>query len=54
MKGIAIREKHNPRLTHAFIRNKTDIKEQIRALKNDKGMLTVDRSYIADILRSQY
>ena len=31
-----------------------DIKEQIRALKSDEGMFTVDRSDIADILNSQF
>ena len=31
-----------------------DIKEQIRALKSDEGMFTVDRSDIADIISSQF
>ena len=31
-----------------------DVKEQIRAIKDDEGRLTVDRSEIADILSNQF
>ena len=31
-----------------------DVKEQIRAIKDDEGRLSVDRSEIADILSNQF
>ena len=50
----ASKAKHDPKLIHTYIRNKMDVKEQIRAIKDDEGRLTVDRSEIADILSNQF
>ena len=43
-----------PKRIQTYIRNKMDVKEQIRAIKNDDGRLTVDRSEVADILSNQF
>ena len=51
---LASKAKHDPKLIHTYIRNKMDVKEQIRAIKDDNGRLTVDRSEIADILSYQF
>ena len=51
---LASKAKHDPKLIYTYIRNKMDVKEQIRAIKDDDGRLTVDRSEIADILSNQF
>ena len=51
---LASKAKRDPKLIYTYIRNKMDVKEQIRALKIDEGMLIVDRSDIADILSNQF
>ena len=51
---LASKAKHDPKQIHTYIRNKMDVKEQIRAIKDDEGRLTVDRSEIADILSNQF
>ena len=51
---LASKAKHDPKLIHTYIRNKMDVKDQLRAIKDDDGRLTVDRSEIADILSNQF
>ena len=51
---LASRAKHNPKLIYSYIRSKKDVKEQIKALKEDEGRLTVKKSAIADILNNHF
>ena len=51
---LASRVKHDPKLIYSYIRSKMDVKEQIKALKDDEAMLTVNKSEIADILNNHF
>ena len=51
---LVSKTKHDPKLIHKYIRNKMDVKEQIRAIKDDEVRLTVNRSEIADILSNHF
>ena len=47
-------KRNDPKLIHSYIRRKMNVKKQIRALKDDKGELTVDRSEKAHIINSYF
>ena len=51
---LASKAKHDPKLIHTYIRKKMDVKEQIRAINDDDGRLTVDISEIFNILSNQF
>ena len=51
---LASRAKNDPKLIYSYIRSKIDVKEQIKALKDDEGRLTVEKSEIADILNNHF
>ena len=52
MKGereLASKAKHDPKLIHTYTRRKMDVKEEIRALKDNEGRLTVDCPYFQSV-----
>ena len=53
-RDIASRSKREPKLVHAYVRSKMIVKDQIRGLKNNNGVLVTDTSEMADILAKQF
>ena len=51
---LGSRVKHDPKLIYSYVRCKMNEKKQINTLKDDEGRLTVDKSEIADILKTHF
>ena len=51
---LASKARHDPKLIHKYIRKKMNVKEQIRAIKDDEGRLTVNRSEKANSLNNHF
>ena len=53
-KELGERAKKDPKLIHCYIRNKLEVKEQIRVLKDKEGKLVADSKEIAEMLNAQF
>jgi hypothetical protein len=51
---MAENSKRNPKLVYSYVKSKTSVKDQVRALVNTNGQVVTERSVIAEVLDDQF